>query len=91
MRRVLRYEIPVDGQWHQIGFRGKVLAVGCRTRDVVEFWADTVLDDGKLPETAERVFRVFGTGQPLEDDAQYVGSTYTPDRAYMWHVFRRWP
>lgn len=81
MTRILRYEVPVDDQWHQHDLSGTVLHVAARRRDVVEFWA---LDGGTL--TVTRRFRVYGTGHPIDDESLYLGTALAAGGALVWHL-----
>lgn len=96
MARVLRYEVPVDDEWHEI-VAGEALHVDCRRFDTVEFWA---LEGTEFTQT----LRVFGTGQPLPDEPlKHVGSAlspFAPERPLLrgamrgelvWHLFRKEP
>lgn len=103
-RRVLRYEVPVDDQWHRVEFVGDVAHVGCRTPEVVEFWATPGVrvhrvHDGMGQLISERYgevydkprtreFRVFPTGEPV-DSGLHVGTTFAADGAIVWHLFER--
>ena len=88
--RVLRYEVPVDDQWHEINLpeKGQLLHVAvARSPSVMEFWTIQDEEDTTVP----RHFRVFGTGQPI--DGAYCGTAvvlltgeYTP---LVWHLFER--
>jgi hypothetical protein len=79
--RIFRYEVPVDDEWHGYDLRGAVFHVAGRRTDVVEFWALH-----KDMPSYRREFRVFGTGQPLED-GRYVGTVV--HSALVWHLFVR--
>ena len=96
--RVLRYEVPVDDQWHDI-VAGEALYVDCRRYDTVEFWA---LEGTEFTQT----LRVFGTGQPLPDEPlKHVGTALSPEfqertatggrgasrGELVWHLFRKEP
>lgn len=82
--RILRYEIPVDDQWHTLSFPGRVLHVAARQPDTVEVWA---LSGGGV---FERQFRVFGTGHPLPTEPmRHVGTTVAAGGALVWHLFER--
>jgi hypothetical protein len=81
---VYRYVIDVDDRWHTFDLSGAVLHVGTRRPDQVEFWA---LHSGG--PTVEREFRVYGTGQPLDDDCRYVGTTFAATSALVWHLMER--
>lgn len=87
-RRVLRYEIPVDDQWHVLDLpRGPIVHVASRRPDVVEFWAIDAADGITLPP---RAFRVFGTGQPLPPAAgKHIGTAITAGGALVWHLMER--
>lgn len=103
-QRVLRYEVPVDDQWHRIDHLEDIVHVDCRYADVVEFWAtDPVsvrrVDTGNAdfvsatytaaPSSKRRwEYRVFGTGQ-TDVDGLYVGTALTASGALVWHLFRR--
>lgn len=84
-RRILRSQIPVDDEWHARDMGGPIVHVATRDPRVVEIWW---LDE--TSETARpRTFRVFGTGHPLPDAAQYVGTAITPDGSLVWHLMER--
>jgi len=83
VKYVYRYEVPVDDRWHAVEIRGPILHVGGRSMFTVEFWA--IYDTAGKSSLLE--FRVFGTGQPLERAALYVG-TVVIDKP-VWHLFQR--
>lgn len=85
MSAIFRYEVPVDDEWHALVLSGPVLHVAVRSRpNVVEMWARST---GPLGVT--RQFRVFGTGQPLTEDAGYVGTALVPSAGLVWHLMER--
>jgi hypothetical protein len=79
---VYRYEVPVDGRWHELDLSGAVLHVASRRPDVVDLWA---LHSGG--PTLRRRFRVFGTGHPLPDGVCHVGTALAAGGELVWHVF----
>jgi hypothetical protein len=82
LRRALRWSVPVDDQWHQIG-GGKVLHVDARSNGTVEVWTL----EGSAPSVS-RTVRVYGTGHPIaEADTEHLGSVIVADGALVWHVF----
>ena len=85
-RRILRYEVPVDGQWHVHLLSGAALHVAARRPDVVELWA---MDTG-VPGL-RRAFRVLGTGEPLPatEDVRHVGTALIGP--LVWHLIELWP
>lgn len=87
MRRVLRWEVPVNDQWHDIGW-GKVVLVDARSFGTVEVWTEEHMAEATRPA------RVFGTGHPIEspnDDptaVEHVGSCFdTQTKRLVWHVY----
>lgn len=84
--RILRYEVPVDNRWHEITSL-RPLAVGCRFRDIVEFWAWEF--PNITPVTHQ--YKVVGTGQPIDEDVEYIDTVTAPGGRYIWHLTRRLP
>jgi hypothetical protein len=80
-----RFEVPVDGQWHWIGGCSTPRYVACRRTDVVEFWAWVI------PSMPERPYRVYGTGEPIEDVTDYIyqGTAIAPGGQLVWHLIQR--
>jgi hypothetical protein len=90
--RIFRYEVPVDGDWHDLELHGPVLHVACRKADVVELWAahrDTPLTAGaaRIPQR----FTVVGTGHALpvhESHWLHVGTAIAPGGELVWHLIK---
>jgi hypothetical protein len=87
IRRVLRYEVPVDDEWHTIALAdlSRPVHVGvARNPSVVEFW---MIQYG--PPTIDQRFRVFATGQPVE--GYYCGTAIvlTGGMPLVWHLFEK--
>lgn len=78
---IFRYEVPVDDRWHPLQLSGDILHVGCRNMHVVEVWAVRTDDP-----TVTRSFRVYGTGQPLPDNARHAGTAIAPGGQLVWHL-----
>lgn len=78
---IYRYEIPVDDQWHPLQLSGDIVHVDSRNPRAVEIWA---LNTGGT--TLTRSFRVFGTGQPLPDNATHIGTAIPPGGHLVWHL-----
>lgn len=83
-RAIYRYEVPVDGQWHQIDGCSPALYVACRDLDTVEFWAYPI------PGAPGRQFCVYGTGQPIDEHATYIGTAIVPGGSLVWHLMAKW-
>jgi hypothetical protein len=81
--RILRYEVPVDDQWHLIRVpTSPILHVGCRNQHVVEFWArECEGDHGTV-----MAYRVYGTGQPTPPERRYEGTAIAPGGRLVWHL-----
>jgi hypothetical protein len=85
MQRVLRWDVPVDSEWHNIG-AGPVVLVAAREYrerpgDLVEVWTleDTAPDGVKFDDLRKRSVIVAGTGQPVPfDNVEHLGSTEVP-------------
>ena len=82
MKRVHRYDVPVDGLIHQVALQGPILHVATRRTWIVEFW---VLDDDLVPAQTH-FFEAIGTGQQVPDDAEWRGTAIAPDNM-VWHLF----
>lgn len=83
--RILRFEVPVDDRWHEVPAASPPLHVACRKLDVVEFWAFGVTEDIRSQK-----YRVFGTGHPLDDAVNYVGTALAPGGGLVWHLMAKW-
>lgn len=83
MQRVLRWEVPVDDDWHQIG-AGRALHVAARTHrnrpgDLVEVWTlEEGPDAGAWGEIEGRFVTIVGTGHPVPAESYYIGSAVVP-------------
>src|SRR3990167_8566141 len=82
MQRVLRWDVPVDDKWHDIG-AGRVVHVAARDHrkrpgDLVEVWT---LEESAGTNTAgprKRSVKVIGTGHPAPGDTAYLGTAVVP-------------
>lgn len=94
--RMLRWQVPVDDADHELRPVGPVLAVGATEAlwthlpaHWVEFWT---LEPSEVPADDEapsvRVFRVFGTGQPIPDGYVWRG-TCARLQGLVWHLAER--
>jgi len=85
MRQVLKWDVPVDDEPHEIG-GGLVTLVACQhSPEVVQVWTT---EEMASIATSRRLVQVFGTGQPLPDiTGDHVGSVVTANGALVWHVF----
>lgn len=85
-RRILKWTIPVDDQRHPIG-SGPVVHVSCQHHPgAVEVWTDES-DADRVDITSAQV---YGTGQPLPEHDEVLGSTVVLN-GLVWHVLRRRP
>lgn len=83
MQRVLRWDVPVDDQWHEIG-AGYVAHVASRAHkhrpgDLVEVWTVEEVADTQVTVTVPmRSVTVIGTGHQVPDDAEHIGTAVVP-------------
>ncbi len=82
MTQILRYEVPVDDEWHAVRLQGDIVHVAARRPDVVEFWAE---HHGNKGFEVDRRFRVYGTGQPCVEGV-HVGTAIAAGGALVWHL-----
>lgn len=84
--RVLRWEVPVDDDWHSIG-GGQVLHVACKPdrADVVHVWTLEPVDPAA--EEPHRIVSAFGTGHHIDRNAvgDHLGTALA--LPLVWHVF----
>ena len=86
-RRMFRYVVPVDDRGHTFELTGNPVAVAVTEDfDSVEFWAEHATATGTVPL---RAFQVFGTGQPLPDDARWTGTCPRTPGGLVWHLYER--
>lgn len=83
VRRILKWQVPVDDHDHPIG-SGRVVHVGSQHGDfrAVQVWTDEPDSENVTVRSA----RVYGTGQPLPEDDEHVGSVVVENGALVWHV-----
>lgn len=82
MKRVLKWTVPVDDEWHDIG-GGDVVGVACQTGpDVIQVWTEEW--EGT---TLVRSARVFGTGHVVPMDKNHVGMVLAAGGRLVWHVY----
>lgn len=96
-RKVFRYgplEIAKEeAQLVHIPVNAKIVHVGSKSDGFIDIWA--IADEDAVDTTAPKYFQIFGTGEPLPEDAQYldtiVQATLTSFRngSRVWHVFER--
>lgn len=82
MKRVLKWDVPVDDHDHPIG-AGPVVMVHCQwTPTVVQVWTEEAGEDVKM-----RRARVYGTGQAIEEGDVHLGSVVAVNTSLVWHVY----
>lgn len=85
--KVLRYEVPVDDDWHDFELHpaSDILHVESRKAEAVELW---ILDRPWPGPKVTRSFRVFGTGHDVPPLAEYRGTAIPLDFPMVaWHLF----
>jgi len=82
-RRMFRYVVSADDEPHVIPLSHSPVAVAAIGPSAVEFWAEHT--EG-APQV-KRLFRVFGTGHSLPDDAKWVGTCPRLPSGIVWHLY----
>lgn len=86
MKRVLKWDVPVDDKDHPIG-TGKVVMVHCQwSPATVQVWTEED-DDPKVESPKVRRARVYGTGHQIPDRDVHIGSAVSNNTALVWHVY----
>lgn len=95
-RKVFKYgplEIKDDVQLIHLPVSAKIVHVGSQSNGYISIWA--IVDEDSTEVTSVKQFQIFGTGHPIPEDAQYVGTSIqgTPvtlqNGSLVWHVFER--
>jgi hypothetical protein len=91
MRKIYRYELPVDGKTHALkmplfymkqGFR-RVEAV---RDDLIEFWIQTDHLENVTEGPYVHLFTALGTGHDVPDGAWILGTTGRTPSGLVWHL-----
>ena len=86
MKRIFRYEVPVDDRPHGFALNpgAKILTVtAVNDAGPVEFCVEH--DDAQ--PVADRHFIVFGTGHLLPKTAAWAGTCPRAKHGYVWHLY----
>lgn len=88
-RTVYRYEVDVDNKDHEIEITGTLVQVGVKDNPAkVHFWT-LAIDQGSDSVFETKTYRVFGTGQSVPEQYQYVGSANYVNYRLVWHLFEK--
>jgi len=83
-REIYKYRVPVKDVWHDVAMpsHATIVHVACQdTPGVVSLWAEIENESASVT----RSFRIYGTGQSIPDDTDYVGTAL--DGMFVWHVY----
>jgi hypothetical protein len=90
MKRICRYEVPIDGKAHTIRMTGSHMDLpiavrnSSRIREFVGFWAEDVIGAPLI----DRVFRVYVTGYDIIPDAEHwVGTAPRTSEGLVFHLY----
>jgi hypothetical protein len=81
--RVLKWDVPVDDEYHPIGAGQVALVAIQHNPNVVNVWT---VEDARDAKPDLRPARVYGTGQPV-DLPEHLGSVLAFGGSLVWHVF----
>jgi hypothetical protein len=85
-REIYKYRVQVKEIWHEVAMpsQAKIVHVACQdTSGVVSLWAEIENESASVT----RSFRIYGTGQSIPDDTDYVGTAL--DGMFVWHVYEK--
>ena len=89
-RRMLRWQVPVDDEWHEFPIVNKIVMAETVYEPVsvldsfhVDVWAE------KSPYPGGVELRVFGTGYEIPEGAQHVVSAPRHSSGLVFHVYRK--
>jgi hypothetical protein len=82
-RRMFRYVVGIDDEPRIVALSHSPVAVAAIGAFSVEFWAEHTEGAPQI----KRAFQVFGTGQPLPEDARWVGTCARTDGGLVWHLY----
>ena len=87
MKRVLKWDVPVDDKPHPIG-AGPVLHVACQSSPyVVQVWTEEEVPDALSAEpTRYVVAQVYGTGHTYPGNGFAVGTAFAGSTGLVWHL-----
>lgn len=76
---IWKVSVQVDDHWHEVA-AGRIVHVACQaTPDWVDIWFENA-------DMKTRKFTVVGTGHPIPENAEYVGTALAVGGALVWHV-----
>lgn len=85
MKHVLKWDVPLDGRFHDIG-RGKIVHVGIQgAHPSVQVWTEEIIARTGDDELLMREARIYGTGYDIPDELDHVGTVL--DGLFVWHVY----
>jgi hypothetical protein len=89
MARILKWDVPVDDQEHEIG-AGPVCHVTSQYGriDLVQVW--TFETEFESTKDKRRLVRVVGTGHEIAPNSNVLGSA-VPTAGLVWHVIENGP
>jgi hypothetical protein len=87
---IWKYEVPIDDQAHAIAvpLNSRVVHVAMQGFFSLCVWVE--FEDGDVIDMDDVTLRVFGTGQPIDDGWEYVGTTIWASDAgqqLVWHLY----
>ena len=80
MKTIYKYEVAGQVTEHTMPAGAKVLTFQAQG-DSLFFWAEVDTDAA----VESRVFRIAGTGMPIDETHQYIGTAQVPP--FVWHLY----
>lgn len=88
-REVWKVDLPIDDEWHGYPM-AKIVHVACQygaLTNTVQVWFEATTDLPEGYQDTTHNLRVFGTGQPVPEDAEHVGTAIMAGGRLVWHVY----
>lgn len=82
-RRILKWQLPVDDEWHRLPGPFDHCEVDVYDPGIMWLWSV------EMPHTVMWDMRVFGTGHDLPDVGNWVGTARHDGTGLVWHVLAR--
>jgi hypothetical protein len=83
-KTIYRYQVPIDDRAHILALSSDPVSVAISPDlTYMEFWAEHHSGAG----VRDRAFQVYGTGHPVPDGAEYVGTAPRTRLGLVFHLY----
>lgn len=85
-RRVLKWNLPIDDEWHAIPGTLVHAAPGSLVNEVL-IWTECLEENGVVSTDGQAEYSIFGTGHALPEMAWHLKTVLMDP--FVWHVYFR--